>query len=106
MHEDEKIPVDDLIEEMSEERRLVAFARALKSQGIEYEWADEYGLEVDGDLDELRENEDLMDAFETELKTMVTNDMLRSMADRGILVETGVNPEGEIDYALATGMRV
>jgi len=80
------ILIDDLVEELPDERKMVAFQRALRRYGIGFELTAEGGVEItDPEVDSLEElgetldQDDFIELFEDELKRLVANDMLEEL---------------------------
>lgn len=89
--------IDDEIEAMSEDRYMVAMTRALKERGIEYEWTPEGKINIEGDPEELAEDALFEEAFENQLRRMVSSDILHRLEDEGKVVST-TDADGEIGW--------
>lgn len=93
--------VDDLVDELSEERMLLALFRAAKTIGLDVSWNEDMGIDFhDDDLDfeELQQDENFIEAFKMELKKMVADDLLRGLAHEGEIEPGGVDAEGNVVY--------
>lgn len=101
----EQIIVDDLVEELSDERKMVAFQRALRRFDIDYALTAEGGIEItDQSVDDIEELAELLDddefieLFEDELKRMVANDVIEELRRDGYIRPGGVGDDGEVRY--------
>ena len=100
----EKIDITKDIDEMSDERHMIAASRAFRQLGIEYQAGLGSNIVVDlgeeGDLDLLLGSELFLSAYEEELKRLVAADTIRSLERKGAIEATGINKDGQINYSL------
>jgi hypothetical protein len=100
----EPLNVDDIIEGFSDERNMVAVARAIKERGIEYEWDHDGGLEIEPDPEELLNDPMFMAAIDTQLRKMAADDILYGLEKRNLL-ESHTDIDGEVIWTLKEGIK-
>lgn len=79
--------LDDAINELPENRLMIAFDRAWKKTGYK-------------DLDEPSSDPEFVGAFERELIVMVMSDTMASLVEKGMAEVDYVGEDGEIYYKL------
>lgn len=97
---DNRIDVTELVEELSEERQLVAYERACKAVGLPTSRGDDGVLQVHTDDENYMDDPELVEAFSLELRKMVFYDIMDSLKEKG-LAQAEVEPDtGELIFSL------
>lgn len=104
IREDEEIgPLDELVLALPPEKSVVAFARALRDIGVDYEFRGKDGDEVltilsedDADLSEFLDRPDFLDAYADHLADIALNDFRERMVAEGYLKVAGVDEHGRV----------
>jgi hypothetical protein len=95
MNEDEKLDITEAVDELPDERKVIALERACKKIGIETLRLPDGTLQIDAQIDD----EDLEEAFADELKNMVLDDIMRNLEKDGY-VDASVTDDGSIAYQI------
>ena len=96
-----EIPIDDMINEMPSSRHIVAAARAFKACDIEHWWGPGGVLKTTEDLEEIKDREDFIEAFELELRSMAAADILANLEEQGEIKVSHIDAEGNKVYVKA-----
>lgn len=99
--DDEKIDVTDLVEELSAQQMLICLARAARKLGYPVEvHENQIVFEREEDQEALDEDENLIEAFDFELRAMVATQMMDALHADGVIRADGVDDEGSINWVL------
>jgi hypothetical protein len=91
---DEKIMIDDWIDELTLEDHFIVYQRACIDLGWSMELKPEGGLIIDGDTD----SDEFLEAVENRYKLMHATEILASLAAKGEIVADHVDEDGNIFY--------
>lgn len=84
-------------------KQVKAFARALRAADIDHDVIGRFeGIEnLDITTDELMENQEFVEHYMAALKETFLDDLLEGMAEKGLVVPTGVDDDGLVIYTQA-----
>lgn len=92
----EEIAVDDIVDEMSDERIMTAFVRALRAYHVEFEWDDNQQPILPESFNP--EDEVFQALFDEELKVLATDDLVRGLIAQGLIEVDGIDEDGYVGY--------
>jgi hypothetical protein len=93
----EPFDVSEEVAALSDERKVIAFTRALKRTSYPYELTAD-GFRVDFDPMDLDDDEEFHDAFSDELRRMVASDLVDRLVSEGLVRISRVDENGDIIY--------